>query len=288
MFVLLTTQKSFAINEIELSTMPIKEGDSLTLEQCIDIALKRSPSIKNLRYNYEMSKHNVGIAKADYSPTISTGASYNQGYNSNSRRLGGSTRTLPGIDARIKELIWNFGKTSANIRMEKFYQIAAEYDYNQEVINTIFNIKCKYYAVLAAKAIVDIDKANVQINERNYQRTKAYFDEGIKSKIDLVNAEVYLSDSKVTLVNSEKLYQNALVKLNNSMYIAFAPEYEIENTETFNFSNNYAPVNLEKIDEKKDLSNLPKEVGNAFLTSKVEKINVINRSKRCNKNIPNG
>ena len=26
-FVLLTTQKSFAINEIELSTMPIKEGD---------------------------------------------------------------------------------------------------------------------------------------------------------------------------------------------------------------------------------------------------------------------
>lgn len=141
---------------------------------------------------------------------------------------------------------------------------------------------------MAAKATVDVNRANVQINERNYQRTKAYFDEGIKSKIDLVNAEVYLSDSKVTLVNSEKLYQNALVKLNNSMYIAFAPEYEIENTETFNFSNNYAPVNLEKIDEKKDLSNLPKEVGNAFLTSKVEKINVINRSKRCNKNIPNG
>lgn len=55
------------------------------------------------------------------------------------------------------------------------------------------------------------------------------------------------------------------------MYIAFAPEYEIENTETFNFQNNYTPVNLEKIDEKKDLSTPPKDVNNAFLTSQVEK-----------------
>lgn len=274
-FVLLTTQKSFAINEIELSTMPIKEGDSLTLEQCIDIALKRSPSIKNLRYNYEMSKHNVGIAKADYSPTISTGASYNQGYNSNSRRLGGSTRTLPGIDAKIKELIWNFGKTSANIRMEKFYQIAAEYDYNQEVINTIFNIKCKYYAVLAAKAIVDIDKANVQINERNYQRTKAYFEEGIKSKIDIVNAEVYLSDSKITLVKAENDYKNAIVALNNAMYVAFAPQYTIKNTESFNFRYDYLPVSLIKITDYKDISNLPNAVYNATLTTSVEKTEIL-------------
>ena len=54
---------------------------------------------------------------------------------------------------------------------------------------------------------MDINKAYVDINERNYQRTKAYFEEGIKSKIDLVNAEVNLSDSKVTLVNAQKTYK---------------------------------------------------------------------------------
>ena len=122
---------------------------------------------------------------------------------------------------------------------------------------------------------MDINKANVQINERNYQRTKAYFDEGIKSKIDLVNAEVYLSDSKVTLVNSEKLYQNALVLLNNSMYVAFAPEYEIENTKTFNLEHKLAPVSFEHFDEKSDMSIPPVSVGDAFLTSHVEKINVL-------------
>ena len=255
----------------------VEKNAVLNMKDCIELALQNSPKIKKARYNYGLSKGNLGIAKSGYFPTLGVGTGYNVSESRTSRN--NTSSNIYSAEASIKQLIWNFGKTNANIKMYNFDRISALYDFEDIVLDTIFTVKTNYYGVLAAKATVDVNRANVQINERNYQRTKAYFDEGIKSKIDLVNAEVYLSDSKVTLVNSEKQYQNALVKLNNSMYIAFAPEYEIENTETFNFSNNYAPVNLEKIDEKKDLSNLPKEVGNAFLTSKVEKINVLENYK---------
>lgn len=255
----------------------VEKNAVLNMKDCIELALQNSPKIKKARYNYGLSKGNLGIAKSGYFPTLGVGTGYNVSESRTNRN--NTSSNIYSAEASIKQLIWNFGKTNANIKMYNFDRISALYDFEDIVLDTIFTVKTNYYGVLAAKATVDVNRANVQINERNYQRTKAYFDEGIKSKIDLVNAEVYLSDSKVTLVNSEKLYQNALVKLNNSMYIAFAPEYEIENTETFNFSNNYAPVNLEKIDEKKDLSNLPKEVGNAFLTSKVEKINVLENYK---------
>ena len=92
---------------------------------------------------------------------------------------------------------------------------------------------------------------------------KAYFEEGIKSKIDLVNAEVNLSDSKVALVEAEKTYKNSLVKLNNSMYIAFAPNYEIEATETFNMKEKLYTVDLEELDRKNDLSILPEDISEA-------------------------
>lgn len=255
----------------------VEKNAVLNMKDCIELALQNSPKIKKARYNYGLSKGNLGIAKSGYFPTLGVGTGYNVSESRTNRN--NTSSNIYSAEASINQLIWNFGKTNANIKMYNFDRIATLYDFEDIVLDTIFTVKTNYYGVLAAKATVDVNRANVQINERNYQRTKAYFDEGIKSKIDLVNAEVYLSDSKVTLVNSEKQYQNALVKLNNSMYIAFAPEYEIENTETFNFSNNYAPVNLEKIDEKKDLSNLPKEVGNAFLTSKVEKINVLENYK---------
>ena len=265
------TLSAFAIEPVELANqeLPITEGATLSLEDCINIALNRSPAIKDMRYYWQLAKHNVSIAKAQYAPTISAGAGYYQDFNSN-RRLGHSSRTLPSVDARLKEMIWNFGKTNANIRMEKFYKIAAEHDFNQEVINTIYTVKVKYYAVLAAQALVEIDKANVQINERNYQRTKAYFEEGIRSKIDLVNAEVYLSDSKIALIQAEKEYKNALIALSNAMYVANAPTFSIKRTETFNFDHNYLPVNLVKETNYKDISDLPDEVFNATLTKRAE------------------
>lgn len=263
---------AFALEEIELAgqEIPIKEGATLSLDDCINIALQRSPQIKQMRYYWQMAKHNVSIAKAQYAPTLSAGAGYNQDW-SRYRRYTHNTRILPSVDVRLREMIWNFGKTNANIRMEKFYKIAAEHDFNQEVIDTIYNVKVNYYSVLAAQAIVEIDKANVQINERNYQRTKAYFEEGIRSKIDLVNAEVYLSDSKITLVQAEKNYKNAIIALSNAMYVANAPKFSIKKTDTFHFDHNYLPVNLIKITNYKDISNLPKEVFNATLTKEEKK-----------------
>lgn len=267
-----TISSAFAIEQ-----MSVEKNAILNIKDCITIALQNSPKIKKARYNYGIAKGNLGIAKSEYFPTLGIGTGYNITANNNNRR---STNTnIYSAEANINQLIWNFGKTNANIKMYNFDRVAALYEFEDMVLETIFGVKTNYYGVLAAKATLDVNRANVQINERNYQRTKAYFEEGIKSKIDLVNAEVYLSDSKVTLVESEKAYKNALVQLNNSMYIAFAPEYEIENTETFNFQNNYAPVNLEKIDEKKDLSKPPKDVNNAFLTSQVEKINVLDNYK---------
>lgn len=269
---LLSTNICFAVEK-----MSIEKQAVLNINDCISLALQNSPQIKKARYNYGLAKGNLGTAKSGYFPTLGVGTGYN--INENKTNRYNSNSNIYSAEANIKQLIWNFGKINANIRMYNFDRIAALYDFNDIVLDTIFAVKTNYYGVLAAKATVDINKSNVQINERNYQRTKAYFDEGIKSKIDLVNAEVYLSDSKVTLVESEKNYQNALVKLNNSMYVAFAPEYAIENTETFNFENNNAPVSLEKIDIKADLSLPPDEVNNAFLTSQVEKINVLENYK---------
>ena len=153
--------------------------------------------------------------------------------------------------------------------------ISALYNFDNSVLNSIFEVKTNYYGVLAARATLDINRAYVDINERNYQRTKAYFDEGIKSKIDLVNSEVNLSQSKVSLVDAEKSYKNAMVKLNNSMYVAYAPEYEISQTETFNFKEGLYLINLKELDKKGDLSILPDDVDDATLTARAETANIL-------------
>ncbi len=272
---LLTTSYSFAF---ESKTALIKAGEKLTLSDCIQIALDNSPNIKRAAYNYKISKNDVSIAKASFFPTLSVGTGYY--YNGTYAKSRDINSNYYSANAGLNQLIWNFGKTNSQIKMQKFNKIAALYNFDNTVIDTIFNVKTNYYGVLAAKATMDINKANVDINERNYQRTKAFFEQGIRSKIDLVNAEVYLSDSKINFVQSTKNYQNALVLLNNSMFVAHAPAYEISNTEMFNYSTNEIPVNLDKLSEqKKDISTPPSGVNDAVLTTRVEKLAILENYK---------
>lgn len=262
-----------SLSVLAIQEITVEKDAVIKLEDCIKIALQNSPVIKKYKYNYGISKSNVGIAKAAYFPKLSVGTGYNLTDTSTNR--GSTNSNIYSAEASLNQLIWNFGKTNANIRMQKFSMISALFNFNNSVLDTVFEVKTNYYGVLAARASVDINKAYVQINERNYQRTKAYFDEGIKSKIDLVNAEVNLSDSKVTLVEAEKAYKNALVKLNNSMYIAYAPDYVLEPTETFNFKEHLYSVDLAELDQKNDVSILPEDVRDATLTSKVEKVDIL-------------
>jgi len=267
-------------NCFALQEKTIEKGSTLNLTDCINISLNNSPLVKRTIYNLRTAKNNISIARSAYTPTISAGVGFNQTYNNTSgngyvMNNNRNNRNFPNVSASINQMLWNFGKTSASIKMQKFNKIATEYEFDYSVLTTTFDVKLKYYAVLAAKSVMDIERSNVQITERNYIRTQAYYDEGIRSKIDLVNAEVNLSDAKVALVQAENNYKNALVDLNNAMYVAYTPEYEITNTETFNLPNPYVPVSLTRIANDKDLSEVPANVQDAVLTSGVEKKEIL-------------
>ncbi len=267
---------TLSIPTFALEDINVQQGSVLSLNDCISIALNHNPAIKNARYNYGISKSNVGVARSEFFPTVGVGTGYS--YNTTSSSKINTDTNAYTVQATLNQLLWNFGRTNANIKMQKFYLIADEYNFYNTVRETTFNVKQKYYEVLAARATVLINKAYVQINERNYQRTKAYFDEGIKSKIDLVNAEVTLSDSKIQLVQAENSYKNSLVNLNNAMYLVNAPAYSISGTEVFNNVNdNVAPVDLTKITKPsdKEISKLPVNVKDAKLTSSVETLELL-------------
>ena len=259
-----------------LDQIKVENGSVLTLNDCITVALNNNPNIKNAKYNYGISKANVNLARSEFFPTIGVGTGYNYN-NTHTKRLTTDTDAYT-VEATLNQLLWNFGRTNANIKMQKFYMIADEYYFDNTVRETIFNVKQKYYQVLAARATTIINQAYVDINERNYLRTKAYFEEGIKSKIDLVNAEVTWSDSKINLIQSQNNYKNSLINLNNAMYLTNAPAYSIAAKEGYSLKDNVAPVDLTNITKPsdKEISQIPvSNTSDAKLITSVEKLEML-------------
>jgi len=192
LIIFLTPFQADAIDEI-------KAGDTLSIEECIELAVKNSPLIKIYEQQLKIMETQTGKAKADYFPSISASAGYNYGNDDNKYGSNQSKNTSARVS--LNQLIFSFGKVLSKVKMQKFYKIAAEYDLQNAVLETSNNVRSAYYGVLAAKADVEIQRADVLVNERQYNRTKAFFDEGLVSKIDLVNEEVYLSNAEINLIN---------------------------------------------------------------------------------------
>lgn len=266
---------SFAITEKATVENGVKENAPkiYDLNTCVHTALENSPNIRKYRGYLKAAKSRVSQAKTDFFPTISAGTGY--GYNGMSgNKISSTSEGAYSASASLNWLIFNFGKSNAKIDMQKFYAISSQNDLDNIILQTIYNVRTNYYGVLAAKAYVDVQEEYVKLNERQYQRTKAYFEEGLKSKIDLVNSEVYLSEAKISLIDAKNTYDSSIINLNNSMYLLDSPDYSIKSTETFNFKSDTIPVTLKDVSKDEKYS-VPESVSDAVLTSSVEKAEIL-------------
>ena len=158
-------------DEDELFNNPviIRDGISVSIFDCVASAFKNSPRIRKQKYNLDIAKSNLGIARSQYFPVINAGAGFYNENNSDNIYYNSHYRELPTVGVTVNKLVWNFGKTTAYIKMEDVYKIGAEYEFMDSLCSTLFDVKAKYYALLRAKAMLQIAQNNVEINENIYE-----------------------------------------------------------------------------------------------------------------------
>jgi outer membrane protein TolC len=219
------------------STLNAYAIKSLSIEECVEIALKNDPQIKIMQGHQRAAKSRLGVARSDYFPSLTgaTGYLYQNNSATTSRGTTVDNASNYRLNLGVNQHIWNFGRSTARINMQKYNLEASGHDLNQTILNTTYRTKIAYYAVLAAIASMDISTRTVETYKLHSERTKAMFEEGLRSKIDVVNAEVNLTDARIQLLNAQNAYQLALINLNNAMFWTSGEKYTLQNTENFHF-----------------------------------------------------
>lgn len=231
----LSAEVTFAIEEELLKhTVDISNGSNLSIIDCVAVAFQNSPKIKRQKYNLDIAKSRVGIAKAQFFPVISAGVGFYHENNSNSIYYDRKYRELPNVGVSVNQLVWDFGKTTSYIKMEEFYKIGAEYEFMDSLCATLFNVKAKYYNVLKEQALGKVAQENVDLFQK--------FVKNAKHQPDRTSAMVNYTQAKSNLVAAENGYKNALVDLNNAMYLDNDYSYSLKNTPTFNLKSDFTKV----------------------------------------------
>lgn len=273
--------KKNIVTEIELPTVASLKKTSqnfinMSIEECVDYAKEHNPNLAVALQHIKAAESGIGQQKASFAPRLTARVNYNHLANSGTRVANTHTDSI-GFNAGISQLIWDFGKTTARINMAKYDLQSAKYDYDYDILNIVYNVKMNYYNVLRSLANLDIYEQNVRINTLNYERTKAMFDEGLKSKIDVVNAEVNLADSKIQLVDAQNSLATNALALKNSMYYSDSRNFIVQNTENFGFLKADYKKKMQSLEEIKPSGfNFKKnEDGLIMLTSGIEHNDII-------------
>lgn len=220
----------------EVAQRPLPALDSrLSVHDCVHIALTNSPQVINARLAVQSAAVSLSNAKNALLPTASAQISTNY---MNSKVPGMPRDNDHNVGSSIDAGLSLSGLTDIgrNIRTQKLELQRSQYALSETENEIIASVKNAYYALLAAQQTVDIRTQSRDLYQEQYDRTKAFYDEGLRPKIDVTTAEVDLNNSILNLIRAQNTVKTKNAALANVMGVTYNQEFVLDdNIETEEF-----------------------------------------------------
>jgi outer membrane protein TolC len=217
------------------------QGKPLSLENCIQLALKYQPSLQAGQAVIAAQKARVEQALAAYYPQVNFNSTYNTS-TTNFTTVGGSVRSagnkwnfvdIFSMGPAVNQLIYDFGRTANSVKINRENQNASEQDLQTATQNVVLNVKQTYYGVLQTLALIKVAEDTLVQSDKRLEQAKGFYQAGTRPKIDVTNAEVNLANVQLALIRAKNNYQVARVNLNNAMGLREDLNFAVEEASEF-------------------------------------------------------
>ncbi len=209
----------------------VREGARLSLDECVDVALRTHPSINGARYAVRSQEALVGQARSGYFPKLDTSLGYTRNMAERSRNdkyFPIATYSEHQAKASLSQTMIDFGRTSTDVRQKTLDLQASRYDLSDTMALVVQNVRAAYYGVLRAQRTADVAVESVGQYRSHLEQARALFEAGSKPKYDVTKAELDLSNAQLELITAENDLKLAWVSLNNAMGIDSGAAYSLE------------------------------------------------------------
>ena len=204
-------------------------GKILTPENCIKIAVERHPDIKAKIAEAKAGKLRVKQSFSSFLPSLDFSSGYSKsGFDRNSdfTGAGSGSRDNYTVGFSLSQNIFDFGRSLSNWRMSKDEAEALSYILNTTGQETVYKVIEAFYGHLKALKLEKVNQEAFALAEFYLKQIRGFYKAGTRPKIDVVRAEVDLSNAKVALIKAKNGVRLSMVGLNNAMGIGIdGPEF---------------------------------------------------------------
>ena len=188
----------------------------LTLEACVEIALKNNPEVVNSRYNVDIQALALRTAKGRLLPSIDSRYGVNKAITGPrpGQFLDPVTQqviTSPGrstvssshsVGANISIPIYN-ANTLASIAADRAGLRGRKQDLRGSRVSTIHAVKKRFFEVLQAEKLLALNQESVRTAEESLRRSKTMYEIGSVAVSDVLKARSALEALKVTVITQD-------------------------------------------------------------------------------------
>lgn len=235
LFILIIPLKAEAEN-------PIKKGERLDIQRCIELAIRNHPVINAARNTVKVNESRIGQARSNYYPQLN----WKTGYSRISPAISGTTRSSSTTSSsgsstydqyasnlNLTQNLYDFEKTATQVQIQNLNTDSSRQDLNTTEAQIILGVKQSYYSLVQAEKNREVARESVKQFQIHLEQAKGFFEVGVKPKFDVTKAEVDLSNAKLNLIRADNAFRIARVNLNNAIGVPDAPEYSLDNTLLF-------------------------------------------------------
>ncbi|RLA76156.1 MAG: hypothetical protein DRG78_19550 [Epsilonproteobacteria bacterium] len=215
------------------------------LKGLIDIALENNLDIKVAKSNIDAKDAGITYASSGYLPQVSVQGDVSQ-YHLQSKTAHSSDDDMAiGVNASANQLLYDFGETSSGIDSAKGLYAASLKRLDSTVNEVVFSVKNAYYNILNQKQLINVAKESIKIDELQLEQAEAYFKAGVRTKIDVTNAQLKVSNSKLSLLKAEFELESAHTKLISILGVKLDKDFSIQKNEKdiIDLANSILPLN---------------------------------------------
>jgi len=191
--------------------------DSLTLKQCVEIALKNSHEIAIAEGNVNKAEISVKDAHSGFLPELYLSGGYNVNdaydrfeWNENHYNLALSASITP----------FRSGRTLINVARSTASLSSSRQSYRLTETALILDVIRKYYNLLQARELLELRKESIFQKRKDLEFAQAQFDLGFAPKADILKADVAVVSAQVDSLQAEGDLKLARSELNDVMGIS--------------------------------------------------------------------
>lgn len=209
----------------------VSKSLELNLADCLELALINNPRIKAAYANSAAIKTHRGQTLSNYSPRVNLQSGMSRMKPDVTASKGASddpySKYLLGTIG-IRQLIFDFGSTLNQYTIDKLeHQISVD-NIDNVVNDVVYQVKDSYYFLMLAIENKRVLEETVEQFEQTYNQAQAFYDVGMRAKIDVTIAEVSLADARARLIEAKYGVDIAISRLNNAMGLPFIQPYIVE------------------------------------------------------------